>query len=158
MKKRILSLFLAVLTLATIFILPAQAATYSWKRGTETIWVETKANYWVPGSSSITIKQDKGTMSYSKTNFWGKVTGTATKKLYGTWNIHVESTDGKDKYNKTLSGSSIKLNLKANKNYRITISYDYIADTFMGLKYRNAKWTTEPSWRVSGTWKVADYS
>lgn len=153
--KKFISWMLTVVTLLTCLVLPANAATTSSGTSTRTITVVTKANWSYPGSESITISQSKGTFSYSKTNWLGQVTGSASKSSYGTWKICVAATDGTHSFNKTLSGGSIKLNLKPNKTYHITVSYDGYQDVFRGLEYRNFKWTRYPSWRVSSTWKCS---
>jgi hypothetical protein len=155
--KSIISLFFVFLMVASCMVIPASAATssgYNYKQ-TQTITVTTKANYWYPGSSSITLSQSKGTISYSKTNIWGKVTGTATTTAYGTWKVVAKSTDGKDTVSKNLTGSSVTLNLKPNKTYKITVSYDSTSEIFTMIKHTNSKWTTTPSWQVKSTWKVS---
>ena len=158
MKKKILSLFLVVITLFSCMVLPANAATSGNQSTSYTLTVMTKATWWYPGGESITISQSKGTFEYSKTNWLGQATGkTATKNAYGTWRITVRATDGSHSFSKTLSGGSVKLNLKANKTYTITIRYDSTMDTFYALDYRNFHWIKHPSWRVSSTWKVSNY-
>lgn len=154
MKKSIAFLLVIVILICTMAV-PASAATYSSGTSTRTITVVTKANWLYPGSESITISQSKGTFNYSKTNWLGQVTGSASKTDYGTWKISVVATDGTHSFNKTLSGGSISLNLKPNKTYRITVSYDSTQDIFRGLEYRNFKWRTYPSWKVSSTWKCS---
>jgi hypothetical protein len=71
--------------------------------------------------------------------------------------IVAKSTDGTDTVKKTLTGSSVKINLKPNKTYNITVSYDGTKDTLTLLKYRNSKWTTYPSWQLKSTRKVSSY-
>lgn len=153
--KKIITCMLTVVTLITCMVLPASAATTSSGTNTRTITVVTKSNWSYPGSESITISQSKGKFSYSKTNWRGQVTGSTSKTSYGTWKISVAATDGTHSFSKTLSGGSIKLNLKSNKTYKITVSYDGNQDVFRGLEYRNFKWTSYPSWRVSSTWKCS---
>lgn len=161
MAKRILSMFLAVLMASALFVFPASAATESNGKNTCTILVTTKSNYWYPGSSSITLKQTKGEVSYSKMalkNWKYQEVGTGTAKYYGTWNITYKSLDGSDSGSKTLSGSSVTISLKPNKTYKITVSYNSTVDMTLLLKKPNSKWTTLPSWKVSGSWKLASYS
>jgi hypothetical protein len=133
---------------------PAAAATYSSGTQTRTITVKTKANYWIPGSESITISQAKGTCVAKSYNFITRKTTTKTTKQYGTWIINVRSTDGRDSYSKRLTGSSIKLNLKPNKTYTITITWDSQAAFFKTLDKGN--YTSYPTWKVKSTWKVSD--
>lgn len=156
MSKRIISAFCVVIVLLSLVVLPAGAATYSYDTSTQSFIVETKANWWYPGSESVSISASKGTFSYSETSWFGKKTGkTKTKKEYGTWKISVSSLDGSHSFSKTMKGSSIKLNLKPNKTYRVTVSYDGTQDTFRQLNYRDFRWNNYPSWKVSGTWKVS---
>lgn len=158
MKKRIIAIFLAVITVLSCIVLPAGAATSGNRSTSYTLTVVTKASWWYPGGESITLSQSKGTFEYSKTNWWGQETGkTGTKQAYGTWDITVRATDGSHYYTKTLTGGSIKLNLKANKTYKITITYDSTPDLIRAMDYRNFHWVKHPSWRVSGTWKVSSY-
>ena len=158
MTKRILALMLVAVSILSCMILPASAATTSSGTSTRTITVVTKANWSYPGGESITLSQSKGTFSYSETNWYGRETGkTKTKNEYGTWKITVSATDGSHSYSKTWKDGSIKLSLKANKTYKITLSYDGMQDVFRGLDYRNFRWTRYPSWRVKSTWKISSY-
>lgn len=156
--RKLMALMMVVISVLSCMILPASAATTSSGTGTRTITVVTKANWSYPGSESITLSQSKGTFTYSKTNWLGQETGkTGTKSEYGTWKISVSATDGSHSYSKTWKDGSIKLTLKPNKTYQITISYDSYQDIFRGIDYRNFRWTRYPSWRVSSTWKVSSY-
>lgn len=158
MAKKVLAMFLVIITIFSCMVLPASAATNSSGTSTQTITVVTKSNWLYPGSESITLSQSKGTFTYSKTNWLGQETGkTGSKSEYGTWKISVAATDGSHSFSKTWSDGSIKLNLKPNKTYEITISYDSYQDIFRGIDYRNFRWTKYPNWRVSSTWKVSNY-
>ena len=53
---------------------------------------------------------------------------------------------------KTLTGSSVKLNLRPNKTYRIPATRDRNAAVRKGLS--KGTYTTVPTWRVKSTWKV----
>lgn len=152
MAKKIIALFLLVITLFSCLVLPASAATTSSGTSTRTITVVTKGNWSYPGSESITLKQTKGTFTYTK---WNEK--TATKSIYGTWKITVAATDGTHTYSKTWNNGSIKLTLKANKTYKITIAYNSYVDTINQVSYSNFCWKTRPSWKVSSTWKVSSY-
>ena len=158
MTKKIVAMFLVVITIFSCMVLPASAATSGNRSTSYTLTVVTKGCWWYPGGESITLSQSKGTFSYAKTNWLGQETGkTATKTAYGTWRISVRATDGSHSFSKTLSGGSINLNLKPDKTYKITIRYDDGMDTCKAMDYLNFRWTKHPSWRVSGTWKISSY-
>ena len=55
--SRIAAVFLCMLTLFSFSAVNASAATYGGSSAS-TVNVTTKANYWYPGASSITLKQD----------------------------------------------------------------------------------------------------
>lgn len=150
----VIAFALIVCTLFT-FSVPTFAATCSSGTQTRTITVKTKANYWCPGSESITIGQYKGTCVKSTYNLFTGKTNKKTSSQYGEWDINVRATDGSHTFNKTLTGSSIKLNLKPNKTYKITVKWDSQAEIFKTLNKGNYK--SYPSWRVKSTWKVASY-
>ena len=157
MLKRITCLFLVALTLVSCFALPSYAATCSSGKNTRTITVSTYASYWYPGSSSITLKQTKGTLAYSKTDIWGRHVETRTTKEYGCWDVSVRATDGSHSYTKQFNGSSVKLTLKPNKTYKINVSYDSAQEIFLMVKRVNSRWSTLPTWHVSSSWKVSNY-
>ena len=157
MLKSITCLLLITLTLVSCFVLPSSAATCSSGKYTRTITVKTYSSYWYPGSSSITLKQTKGTIAYSKINIWGQHVGTRTTKEYGCWDVSVRATDGSHSYTKQFNGSSVKLTLKPNKTYKITVSYDSWQENFIMMKRVNSRWTAYPTWRVSSSWKVSNY-
>ena len=142
-KKVFSGFFALVMLFCTLFAIsvPASAATYSSGTQTRTITVVTKSNYWIFGSESITLSQSKGTC--------------VTSKQYGEWNIVVKATDGSHTFKKTLTDSSIKLNLKPNKTYRITVTWDRNAAVLKGLS--KGSYTAFPTWRVKSTWKVSNY-
>lgn len=158
MTKRIITSTIAfVLIFCTVFALsiPASAATRSSGTQTRTITVVTKANYWIPGSESITISQSKGTCVKSTYNpFTGKTTRKSSNQ-YGEWIVSVRATDGSDNYTKYLKNGSLKLNLKPNKTYKITITWDSQAAFFKTLERGN--YTSYPTWKVKSTWKVSNY-
>lgn len=152
MIKKYFAMILAIVTIFACMVIPADAATYSSGTATRTITVVTGSNWAYPGSESVTISQSKGTFTYNKRTWSGSK--ALSKNDYGTWDITVVSTDGTHRFSKTMKGSSIKLNLRPNKTYRITVSYDSYQDIFRGLDYSGMRWTRYPSWRVSSTWKV----
>lgn len=158
--KKIISILLAIaicVSCVAMMTISASAATCSSGTSTQTITVNTKSAYYYPGSSSITLSQTKGVVTYDKVNWKGQVTGNGTAKYYGTWNISVKATDGSDSFSKTLSGSSVKINLKPNKTYKITVTYNWYVDTIIMIDHVNSRWTKYPSWKVSSTWKVSSY-
>lgn len=159
--KKLISILLAIsicVSCVAVMTLGASAATCSSGTSTQTITVNTKSAYYYPGSSSITLSQTKGVVSYDKTTRWGRVVGTGTAKYYGTWNITVRATDGSDSFKKSLTGSSLKIKLKPNKTYKITVTYNGAVDTIIMVAHENSRWTRRPSWKVSSTWKVSSYN
>ena len=163
-KKSLLTKFSAlILVLCTLFTavsVNASAATCSSGTSTRTITVETKANWWIPGSESITLSQTKGIRTGTSGGFLGLgyLTGktkTKTTSCYGTWTVSYRSSDNSDKGSKKLSGSSLKIKLKPNKTYTITVSWDGYADTVDSIAYGN--FTTLPTWKVKSTYKVSNY-
>ena len=148
----IIALLMILCSLFTMY-LPVSAATYSSGIQTRTITVTTKANYWVPGSESITLSQNKGTCAKTNYNIFTGKTTKKTSNQYGEWDIIVKATDGSHTFKKSLTGSSIKLNLKPNKTYKITITWDHQAAIFKEIDKGN--YTSYPTWRVKSTWKVS---
>lgn len=158
MTKRIFTSVIAFsLIFSTLFAMsiPASAATSSSGTQTRTITVTTKAKWWIPGSESITIGQYKGTCVKENHNFFTSQTTRKSSSQYGEWDITVRATDGSHTYSRSLTGSSIKLNLKPNKVYKITITWDSRAEFFKTLDKGN--YTSYPTWRVKSTWKVSNY-
>ena len=156
--KRIFTSVIAfALIFCTLFAMrtPASAATCSSGTQSRTITVTTKANYWFPGSESITISQIKGTCVKETYNIFSGKTTRKSSSQYGEWDITVRATDGSHTFSKSLTGSSIKLNLKPNKTYKITITWDSQAAIFKTLDKGN--YTSYPTWRVKSTWKVSNY-
>lgn len=156
-KKVITSTIALLLIFCTLFSIsiPVSAATYSSGTQTRTITVRTKANYWLPGSESITLSQSKGVCTQENYNIFSGKTTKKTSSQYGEWDIVVRATDGSHTYKKSLTGSSIKLSLKPNKTYTITVTWDSQAAIFKTR--RKGNYTAFPSWRVKSTWKVSNY-
>lgn len=156
-KKVFSGVFALVMLFCTLFAIsvPASAATYSSGTQTRTITVVTKSNYWIFGSESITLSQSKGTCVKKSYNLFTGKTKNTTSKQYGEWDIVVKATDGSHTFKKTLTGSSVKLNLKPNKTYRITVTWDRNAAILKGLS--KGSYTAFPTWRVKSTWKVSNY-
>lgn len=144
----VLAVFMLVSTMIAM-IVPSSAATRSNGKKSVTITVTTKANWWIPGSESITLSQTKGTCQY--TNFLtGKV---KSSKVYAEWDITVKATDGGHSYSTSLTGGSVKLKLKPNKTYVITVTWDEQATFFKTAGKGN--FTTLPTWKVSSTYKCS---
>lgn len=141
-------LMLVMLTSTSIPVLASTSGT----TGTGTIMVVTKANWLCPGTESITLSNSKVNVSYKS---W--FLGTRNKSIYPTYKINVRATDNSQNYNKTMSGSSLKLNLKPNKTYRITVTYDFNRTWLTYCNLSNAKMTSNPCWRVKSSYKVSNY-
>lgn len=156
--KKIIALTLIVVSILSCSAIAANAATSGNRDATYTMTVTTKANWWIPGGESITISQTKGTFKYSKTDFWGNETGkTGSGTAYGSWTVSARATDGSHYTSKSLGGKSVKLDLKPNKTYKVTIRYISVIDDGYATKYHKFHWTQRPQWRVSKTWKVSNY-
>lgn len=156
--KKILSTAIAcMMVISTIFSTPltVSAATCSSGKSTRTIVVTTKANWWIPGSESITLSQTKGVRTENTYNIFTRRTKTKNTKAYGTWNVSIRATDGSHNFNKKLTGGSLKLNLKPNKTYQITVSWDGTADKIDALS--KGSFSTYPTWKVKSTYKVSNY-
>lgn len=152
---KILSVFFVIVSVISMFSTVASAATCSSGKSTRTITVVTKANWLIPGSESITLSQTKGVRTEKNYNpFTGKTT-TKTRKCYGDWKIVATATDGSHTVKKTLSDGSLKIALKANKTYKITVTWDSTADTIDSVD--KGSFTTLPTWKVKSTYKVSNY-
>ena len=159
--KKLLAVMLAVLAMCSTMTQTASAHT-SGGENSRTIIVETKANYFYPGSSSITLKQTKPVETYKKLTNSGK---TKTKTVYGVYEITYTAIGGKyagkDSGSVKMTGQTCKLNLKPNTTYKITVTYDSIATwkkvtNACPLGYTWSK-SSGHSWKVSSTWKLASY-
>lgn len=151
--KKIIALFLAIISIFSITIVAASAATSSSGKSTRTITVSTKANWLKPGSESITLGQKKGVCTGTKYTVKLKAK-KVTSNQYGIWDVVAKSTDGTHTVRGTLKGSSLKVNLKPNKTYKITVSWSS-QNTFTELD--KGTFTTLPSWWVKSTNKVTSY-
>ena len=149
----LIALAMVICSIVSLFSMsvPVSAATNSYGIQTRTITVHTKANYWIPGSSSITISQSKGVCT--KTNIFTKK--EKASKQYGEWDIVAKATDGSHTVSKSLTGGSVKLKLKPNKTYKVTISWDSNAQFFTEINKGN--YTSYPTWRVKSAYKVSNY-
>lgn len=154
--KRFFSTLMAAALLFTTILstaIPSAAATRSNGTRTQTITVTTSNSFFSP---SITLKQTKGTCTEKTYNPFTNKTKTKTTQQYGEWDISVKATDGSHSFTKTLRNGSIKLSLKSNKTYKITITWDSTAAIFKELD--KGTYTTYPSWSVKSTSWVKSYS
>ena len=150
MKKSLSLVIALVLALSSLFSLSASAATTG-GANEQTIYVETKANWLIPGSESITLKQNEATYRY--TDFgWGGFT-TKTASIYPTYKITLKNINTGKITTKTWKDSTIKLNLDRNCCYNITVSYDS-QSTILRTNFELDDYKTAPSWYVSKTHKV----
>ena len=129
--KKILSVFLCVLTIFTVLSTTMlQASAYS---DTDYYTVTTKANYWFPGSESITVSQ-------SKEVYYSNKAHTKTKKrnaLVCTVTCTPISGSGKKTIKKSFSGSSKKIELEKNTTYRVKITYNSVICAYhYGTKHK----------------------
>lgn len=152
--KKLTSLFMTMIILIGVcccFSSTASAATSGNKNRSAIITVNTKANYWYPGSSSITLKQNKTEFTYTKK---GK---KKTAKMYAAFRI--EYTNCKTGKTKTtwLKDRSKKINLDKNATYKVKVSYDSTKMQIKNIYKQNFAWKTMPNWWVSSTWKVTSY-
>ncbi len=158
--KRICAVLLCITTLMSVFCSMAftvSAATRGSTR-TTTITVKTKANYWYPGASSITLKQEKQTLTYRQ--LFGSRTKTKTG-YYGCYNITVYNiTENTYDYEYWSGGRTKKIQLDPNCTYRITLSYNANNTALFTSQPWGYSWkkTSNPSWKVNSTWKVSSYS
>ncbi len=154
-KKWFCTLFACLMAFLMFMEAPVQAFAATSSKGTQTrtITVVTKANWWKPGSESITLSQTKG-VRVDNVFSWGKWK-EKEKKDYGTWEITAKSTDGTHTVKKTLKGSSIKLNLKPDKTYIVTVSWNSVIETINAIDKGTFK--TYPSWRVKSGHKCTYY-
>lgn len=156
--KRVTSLALAFILLLSAFFTtgtPASAATSSSGTSTRVITVSTKANYWIPGSSSITLSQTKGTCQKKTYNIFTGKTNVKNSKVYGEWDIVAKATDGSHTVKKSLTGSSVKISLKPNKTYKVTVTWDHGANTITQISKGN--FISYPTWKVKSVYKVSNY-
>ena len=155
-KKVFSGVFVLVMLFCTLFAIsvPASAATYSSGTQTRTITVVTKSNYWIFGSESIALSQSKGTCVKKSYNLFlyrkDQKDGEQTAWRVG---YRGQSDRWKSYLQKTLTGSSVKLNLKSNKTHRIPATWDRNAAVLKGLS--KGPYTFFPTWRVKSTWKVS---
>ena len=154
--KKVVILLLCIMTLLSSSTADVFAST-SGGRGTQTMVIQTKSNYWYPGSSSITLKQSKQTLTYQK--LWGNKKKTQ-RGYYGYYNITVSNITKRKTNNLTWSGGQTKkIKLDGNCIYWITVSYNYAAARSFKrppLGYY-LKDMSAPSWWLSSISKVSGY-
>lgn len=150
--KKIIAIVLAMISIMSFMSVLASAATTSSGKSTRTITVTTKANWLIPGSESVTLSQSKGVCTGTKYNLKFQAKTVKTNQ-YGIWDVVAKATDGSHTVKKTFSGSSLKISLKPNKTYKITVSWSS-QNTFTELEH--GPFTTIPTWKVSSTYKVSN--
>lgn len=156
-KKTISRIIAVFLCLSMLFALSAEIAfaATSGGKGSTTINVTTKANYWYPGASSITLKQSKQTLTYRQ------LTGSKTKTktgYYGCYDITVYNKTENDSYSVYWGGGQTKkISLDPNCTYRITVRYNSTATALFTSQPFGYSWksSSSPSWSVSSKWKVS---
>ncbi len=154
---KIVAVFLCVFSLFSFSTVNVFAAT-SGGSSASTVSVTTKANYWYPGASSVTLKQEKQTLTYKQ--LMGNKTKTKTG-YYGCYNITVYNVTK----NKTTSvywagGQTKKITLDPDCYYRITVRYNSNNTALFTSAPFGYSWisSSNPQWRVSSTWKVSSYN
>ena len=153
-----IAVIMLIITIFSTLVIPASAAT-SGGKSSATIYVTSKANYWYPGASSITLQQSKQTATY------GQFTSNKTKKTtdyFGYYNITIYNiTKGKYEKDQIWDGTKTKkIELPKNCNFKITVKYNSTATVSFNVRtpsiaYNNYKGITNPSWWVSSTHKVS---
>ena len=103
------------------------------------ITVETKANYWKPGSESITLQQTG--QKYGFTRSYPKWDIVVEEVVQGKFRVPVERTSLKTK--------TKKIKLQPNRKYVICVSYSKCTSNSYGK---------ESTWKISKTNKVTKYS
>lgn len=154
--SKILSIFLCLVTLFSFSALNTSAAT-SGGAGSATIVVTSKANYWYPGASSVTLKQEKQTLTYKSLTS----NKTKTKKgYYGCYNISVYNVT-KNKYSSVSwnGGKTKKITLDPNCTYRIKVQYNSTATAVFTSQPFGYSWksSSNPYWKVKDVHKVSSY-
>lgn len=154
MISRMLAVFLCVLTLFGCAQVHVSAAT-SGGSYSSTVNVKTKANYWYPGASSVTLKQNKQTLTYQQLS--GAKTKTKTG-YYGCYDITVYNvTTNRSKSIYWGGGKTKTIDLDPNCTYRITVRYNSCNTSLFTSAPWGYSWirSSNPYWYVSSTWKVA---
>lgn len=155
MMKHITALFLLLLVLTGLFATSAAAANVCTEvRGgpskSVTFTLTTKRGW---TGQKITLKQSKGK---AKGQHWfgGQ---DKTYQVYGTYRVScTDLSNGKTTY-KNWYTSSCSLYLKANRTYRITVTWD---QGLQHIRYRSLYnggfygWVSQPSWWVKSTRNV----
>lgn len=149
--KRFIGILTAMFILIAAIVPETAFASTFGTTGSYAITVVTKANWTRPGGESITFGNSPVKVNYR--SGWR----TKTKTIYPKYRIKGASTDGTHKINKVMSGSSLKLSLKRNKTYKLTIYYDSNGTWLKYCTLRNSKMVGTPSWRVKSTRKVSNY-
>ncbi len=154
---KLFSVVLALVAMVSSVNIVSEAAT-SGCDNSRTITVITKANYYVPGASSITLKQTKGKYTYPVYNILGKIKKYKTGYAYGYYNVTCTPVNGTGKKkNYIFDSGSKKIKLDPNTTYNITVSYNWGMTWYGTNCKKGGSWDYTPEWRVSSSWKVTDY-
>ncbi|MCD8197446.1 MAG: hypothetical protein LUE24_09850 [Lachnospiraceae bacterium] len=148
-------IFTAVLTNTTMTVFAATTGGTD----TKTITVKTQSNWYKPGSESITLRQNKQTITYKNVSGKAKeITG-----YYGYYTITVyNKTDNKTSTVYWKGGKTYKISLGRDKTYSIKVAYNASQTNLKALAampktgWRNMSYTSA-SWYVSSTCKVSSY-
>lgn len=126
-------------------------AATSGKMNKTTITVTTNSK-WSLLSPYIKLQQNKAEYTYTK---FGK---TKTGSMYGVFNVTIKDCNTGKVTTKKFDGKTLKISLKRNTTYKITVAYD---STKMQIKtyckMTNFKWKTTPNWWVSKAVRVSNY-
>lgn len=147
----VIAMLLAILSLTSVLVLPASAAT-SGGENTRTINVQTYSDWSRPGSESITLKQNKCTYTYQALKGFKWVTKTGS--MYPYYRITIKNNTNGKTTTKTWHSASIKLSLNRNSSYTITVAYDW-QNTWLSSNCNANNWKNSPSWWVSATHKAS---
>ncbi len=148
---KFLVMLLAIISCASILILPASAAT-SGGDNTRTITVQTQADWSRPGTESITLKQNNCKYTYQAFS-WGKWVNKEGG-IYPYYKITIKNNTNGKTTTKTWHSASIKLSLNRNSNYTITVAYDW-ANTWYSSNCKCGNWKNSPSWWINATHKAS---
>lgn len=161
-NTKMFSKLIAITFAAIIFLLSgmssinASAATCG-GANSATVIVSTYKNYWRPGASSITLRQNPIKITYTK---YGNSKRIKTKSYYPSYNISVfNATTGKQQTINWNSSSSKKITLDGDCTYWITVSRNTTQNQLK--EYGLVPWGgyyqsgySDSSWWVNSTNKV----
>lgn len=150
--SKVIAVLFCILTMFSFSVANTSAATSGGSRST-TINVSTKAAYWYPGSSSITLTQSKQTATLKRSGKKDK----KTTGYFGSYDIIVyNKTKKTTEYKSWDGGKTKKINLKPNCEYTITVNYNptKVQAYELPRSYKGSD-LSSPSWWVSSKWKIS---